>query len=76
MGLNFVSADALLLCKLSKPTGIGLPEIALPVLLLPAVNCRCKVNCGLSLPAEGYRYMFACSKMPIRTFAGGSFTGV
>ena len=22
------------------------------------------------------RYMFACSKMPIRTFAGGSFTGV
>ena len=31
---------------------------------------------GLSLPAEGYRYMFACSKMPIRTFAGGSFTSV
>ena len=31
---------------------------------------------GLSLPVEGYRYMFACGKMPLRTFAGGRFTSV
>ncbi|MEC8428187.1 MAG: hypothetical protein VXZ35_07160, partial [Pseudomonadota bacterium] len=45
-------------CTFCK-TGIGLPEIALPVLLLPAVNCQRKTKS---------RFKFTCGRLPVYVF--------
>ena len=38
---------------MDKTTGIGLPDIALLVLLLPAVNCQCKTKSGFKFTIKG-----------------------
>ena len=55
---------------LCEKTGIGLPEMALPVLYLPAVTCRCKTNSRLKftsrgLPAEVYQQRFTSIYLPV-----------